>query len=228
MKGQIKYEVTLEKKFVYPKSMLQRGDEIEDARYKAFNDFQVIMNEIVNNKFETPISNELFTAKVVENKGWQLRTPTEERNRVNIEDIISHFAILDLEKKYGLLDVEENPDIFEYSQITPTEGSWYLKYNIEDELTALKQTYRKRLRKFLAPPSPAEPRRATLRSRGDRDNAPGERSINNDGLGWRPSGNIQMYNTSSFILSDFDLSTLRSETLTVNVDPIVNPAEPAF
>jgi len=142
-KGKIFYKVRLTKEFKYPKSMLEKGYEQEDARNKAHNDIYKTINEITNNKFEDIQVNTFFETEVKEDKGWKLRSSEEKSNKVDLEEIVSTFAQTDFEKKFGILNIEENPDLFEFE-----EGNWFLRANMEKEFSKFKLQYRAKLAKF--------------------------------------------------------------------------------
>ena len=150
-KGVIFYDVQLIRNFRYPKAMLERGDEQNDAYYKAHNDIYKDIHEITTNKFEEVDTHKFFKTEVKQDCGWKLRNNSENKNQVNLEEIISHFACADFEKKYGILNIEENPDLFEFQaedQEKELEECWYLKETLEKELSKIKANYRAKLKKF--------------------------------------------------------------------------------
>ncbi len=156
----ITYEVRLVKKFTYPKAMLEKGFETEDARQKSMHDIHKVIHEIVNNKYEDINVSEFFEIDVQENRGWKLRNSEKKTtSKVDLESIIEHFAVIDFEKKNGILSLDENPDLFEFvaasvqvdrmtGNTTPGEDAWYLKQEFEDKLQELKANYAQKLRKF--------------------------------------------------------------------------------
>ena len=151
-KGKIFYEVSLIKNFRYPKAMLEKGYEQGDAIQKAHNDVYKIIHEIANNKFEEIDVASFFKSEVKEDKGWKLRDTPDNSKQVDLEDIIMHFASADFEKKYGILNIEENPDIFEFQAAIPDaeiEEGWFLTEKMDRELSKLKVVYREKLRKFV-------------------------------------------------------------------------------
>jgi hypothetical protein len=146
MKPKITYKVTLKKDFTYPKSMLMKGDERADAMYKAQEDLFINLNEIVNNRFENIDVTKLFQIECIEEKVFKLRK-TNEKPQSSIGDIAHHLAQMDIEAKYGSLDLEDNPSIF-VCEVQGNDEIWYLKENIERELEKRINEYNRKLNKF--------------------------------------------------------------------------------
>jgi len=167
MKGSIFYDVILKKTFTYPKSMLERGAEIENAERNAAIEIEKVIHEIANNKFEQINIQQFFTFETKEKKGWKLREEPTQIRPVNINDVVDYLAQLDVEKKFGILNIEENPDLFE-CVIQDNAENWFLKPEIEDAFNKVRGQYKNKLKNFfifnINPDDPTPVRRITNRN----------------------------------------------------------------
>ena len=167
MKGSIFYDVILKKTFTYPKSMLERGAEIENAERNAAIEIEKVIHEIANNKFEQINIQQFFTFETKEKKGWKLREEPTQIRPVNINDVVDYLAQLDVEKKFGILNIEENPDLFE-CVIQDNAENWFLKPEIEDAFNKVRGQYKNKLKNFFIfnvnPDDPTPARRTANRN----------------------------------------------------------------
>lgn len=144
MKPNITYKVKLTKTFDYPKAMLLKGAEKQDASAKGVRDMQITVSEIMASRSNVDVS-KMFEVECIEDKGYKLRNKKEEPvyTQLNIQEIVEILATSSLEEKVGLLNIEENPDFFEYE-----EDTWYLRSDLEKQLEILRNKYKKKLNYF--------------------------------------------------------------------------------
>lgn len=206
-KPKIMFNVTLSKTFSYPKSVLERGGEKEDAIHKASFDIYKTLDEIINNKFEEVQVDKLFKFDCVEDKGFSFKiTEKKSDTNVELEEVINHLALIDLEKEYGILNIEENPSLFVYDegllandlegnpQIIREDG-WILRDTIEDKYQKLRGKYSKLLRTFNKPKLVTPSRRLNALSDSHRANP----TTLSGSSGFTTRITIPTYNLESFI-----------------------------
>lgn len=137
----IDYVVTLSKKFIYPKSVLEKGYEIQNAKDNAHQDIYTILREIVHNKYEDINIDNIFVTSVVEDTKV-VKKPTESysKKEITIDEAIEFLSIQDLEKKYGIIAPEENPELYDFVG-TEEKEAWALKNSIHTELEKIRGKY---------------------------------------------------------------------------------------
>lgn len=204
-KTQVTYEVVLSKSFIYPKGMLSSTHPQEDATEKAYFDIHKTIDEYAHNKFEQINIVKFFEAKVIENKGFKVKDSEEESsNKVSIGKVIDHLAQQEFENKHGVMNVEENPELFEFAH-----DQWYLKEDLNNIYDKLRQKYRKLLYKFTQKEE-KQPRHVTLgqNRRFTTGNALEQLTGNNE-----PSSyNNLRYNNSAFTWNIVEPSTRTTST----------------
>jgi hypothetical protein len=143
------YKVTLSKTFQFPSCVINESNKLVDLQAKAIadmvEDFGKNPEEISLDGFSINIESELPFAirnsREESKKGLNLRI---DNGRVSISYIITELATHEIEQKYGKLDHEENPGIFDVDFENVDEGEepiYFLKNNIETEFEDLKQKY---------------------------------------------------------------------------------------
>src|ERR1700761_6057848 len=92
--------------FEYPKSMLHRLLFLDDAKKKAYDDMQTVIDEIVNND-HAPLSANMFDYEAEEHIGYKYRVrqlPEEGGDKIHLYKAAKALTTAKLELKYGQLN----------------------------------------------------------------------------------------------------------------------------
>lgn len=143
------------KVFDYPKSMLHKTFFLEDGIKKAREDMQTVVNEIVNND-HAALDASMFQYEAVEEVGYKFRNrqlPGEDGEKVSIHKAAKVLTTNKMEAKYGPLNHEVNPALYEHEdEMRDARGqllreeSWYMRQDIEREFYAEHDTFVQLLR----------------------------------------------------------------------------------
>lgn len=145
--------VSFVKSFHYPISMLDSRYPKEDAKSRAAVDMQTEMNEIIKNEFR-PIGNDFFEMEIAEELPFVIRETFKEqyqgkrgvlRERVILKKSTQSMALYMLEKKYGPIDINQTPNIFQ--PITEVNKQPTLLPEIEEEYMKLYEEFHNVLKK---------------------------------------------------------------------------------
>jgi len=222
MKNSIFYDVILKKTFTYPKSMLEKGAEIENAERNAAIEIEKVINEIANNKFEQINIQQFFTFETKEKKGWKLREEPTELKQVNINDVVDYLTQLDIEKKYGILNIEENPDLFE-CDINNNVESWFLKSEIEDEFSKIRNQHKNKLKNFYIFNINSDEHASTRRTESRTTTQGIYQRISNIRNSHTPGFSINTTPTAREYSSDFIYNSFFGTPITINNSRVEQP-----
>lgn len=116
VEGQKKYIVSVTKTFEFPSCVLDKGDRLRDAYAKAWEDY--VDGFLADpQKFRSKMKIELFDkvpynlrTKKKDNQGYIM---TGSGQPVELSYVIKMMAESETEAEYGVLDYNQNPDLFE-------------------------------------------------------------------------------------------------------------------
>jgi hypothetical protein len=134
------YKITLSKVFTYPSCVINEKNPLEDLHQKAVQDFLEKASSGNYNTSDFDIKLEAELPFSIRNK----KTKDEQDTAVGSYTagfIIKELAAYDFEQKYGAMDMESNPDIFEFideqrdvNGDVVAEEDYYLKEEAEEYL----------------------------------------------------------------------------------------------
>jgi len=136
--------VKVYKTFDYPKSMLSKKYPTEDAIDKSRTDMQIFVDEMLNNNHER-LNHSHFLYEATEELGYSFRNRDILTNKDNkvvcLNKAARVLATHIIENKYGPLNRDENPNIYEVvPEVRDNRGNLlreetiYMKAQIEQEL----------------------------------------------------------------------------------------------
>lgn len=139
----------------YPKSMLNKAEPFRDAIFKAQDDMQGTINEIIQNDHDVP-NLKMFKFEAREELGYKYRRDelaAAHPDNINIGIAAKALATRELEAKYGPLNHEQNPGIYVLEpEVRDPDGhllrdaTWYMRHDIENEFYNSYEVYRQLLR----------------------------------------------------------------------------------
>jgi len=139
------YKVKIFKEFTYPSSMLGKNKDIVEklAVKNARQDLVSCIDEHINNNFKN-FDASMFDVEIKKEINWKYNSKTTTNNLVSLNDIIHVLATQQFEAEYGILNVDENPEIFNIDPL----GEIWLKDPFESYLLNIIDSFYTKLSVF--------------------------------------------------------------------------------
>lgn len=116
------YKVRMYRDFSFPSFSVNKNNTLEDLTYKAMEE---VKENYRNERF--------FNFEIINVLPFTLKTEIEEiSGNMDYDFFIKEIALEDTREKYGEIDYEKNPDIFELGTKSDTSVTYNLKPKIED------------------------------------------------------------------------------------------------